>query len=39
MKFAVTILVPLLLAGSIKQPVEVTTTDRVEFAPGGHDSF
>jgi hypothetical protein len=35
MKFHLVFLFPLLLVGSIKQPVEVTTTDRVAFAPGG----
>jgi len=35
MKFHLVFLFPLLLVGSIKQPVEMTTTDRVAFAPGG----
>ena len=39
MKFALVFLFPLLLSGSIKQPVEVTTTDRVAFAPGGTIRF
>ncbi len=39
MKFALVLMFPLLLTGSIKQQVEVTTSDRVAFAPGGTIRF
>jgi hypothetical protein len=35
MKFPLAVLFPLLLSGSIQEKVDVTTTDRVAFAPGG----
>jgi hypothetical protein len=39
MNVALVFMFPLLLASSIKQQVEVTTTDRVTFAPGGTIRF